>query len=278
MTRILTILLFTTLFSCKKDPLIGDTKHSYFKNYFYNSYSDSSFTILTYNVQLGFTSGEDPWDKNKIGATPNHIHDIAEIIRHANPSIILLQEVPINRSNIEVKHFIEALADSLHMNFSYGGNGPNDPYGVWPVKGIWGNATLSKFPIIEIENLEVYHEDKWKRRSVLRTKIKFNSTLFVNVYNLHHSGKGENEMEITKQFIELSKFPIIVGGDFNRGYGNPKFNLLKGLQDIFKGNIGGIDRIYTSFNDSIFQIGTIPGSNIVSDHWADFAKVKLKPK
>ena len=276
MIRILIIFFLTTLVSCKKGPQVGDTKHSYFKNYFYNSYQDSSLTILTYNIQLGFTSRQDPWDKNQIGATPNHIHEIAEIIRQVNPSIILLQEVPIDRSNIEVKLLIEALADSLNMNFAFGGHGPNDPYRIWPVKGIWGNATLSKYPIVEIENVEVYHEDKWKRRSVLRTKIKFNDNLFVNVYNLHHSGKDENEMVNTKQLMKLSKIPVVVGGDFNRSYGNPKLSLLGDLQDIFKNNIVGIDRIYTSFNDTIFQIGIISGSNIVSDHLADFAKVKLK--
>jgi endonuclease/exonuclease/phosphatase family metal-dependent hydrolase len=277
MTRILIIFLLTTLFSCKKDPPVEGTKYSYFKNYFYNSYQDSSVTVLIYNVQLGFTSSQDPWDKNQIGATPNHIYDIAEIIRQVNPSIILLQEVPINRSNIKVKHFIEALADSLKMNFAYGGDGPNDPYGVWPVKGIWGNATLSKFPIMEIENIEVYNDSKWKRRSVLRAEIKFNDNLIINVYNLHHSGTDGNEMANTKKFIDASKFPIIAGGDFNRGYGNFELNLLSGLQDIFKNNINGIDRIYSSFNDTIFQTGTISGSNIVSDHWAYFAKVKLKP-
>jgi hypothetical protein len=67
---------------------------------------------------LGFTYIQDPWDKKEIGATPKQIHDIAEIIRRVNPSIILLQEVPINRHNNEVKDFIEALADSLKMNFS----------------------------------------------------------------------------------------------------------------------------------------------------------------
>lgn len=104
---------------------------------------------MTYNIQLGFTVIQDPWDKKEIGATPNQIHDIAEIIRKVNPSIILLQEVPMDCCNNEVNDFIEALADSLKMNFSYGGHCRNGPNGGWPEKGIWGNATLSKFPIMK---------------------------------------------------------------------------------------------------------------------------------
>jgi hypothetical protein len=84
-------------------------------------------------------------------------------------------------------------------------------------------------------------------------------------------------MEKTIRFINLSKLPIIIGGDFNRKYGNSQLNLLSGLQDLFKDKNNGIDRIYTSFNDSIFRIGAIWGSNRVSDHWACFAKVELKP-
>ena len=276
MKQILLLFLVMIFFSCEKDLPIGDTKYSYFKNYFYNIYHDSSLTVLTYNIQLGFTSSQDPWNKHQIGATPKQVHDIAEIIRYINPGIITLQEVPMDRANTEVKNFIEALADSLNMNFAYGGHGKNAPNGVLPTKGVWGNAILSKFPILEIENIEVFRKSKWDRRSVLRVLIKFNDNLWVNVYNLHHTGKDENEMEKTKKFISASKLPIILGGDFNRLYGDPEFDLLNGLQDVFNSKIPTIDRIYSSLNDTIYKIGRIPGSTTVSDHSAFFAKIKLR--
>jgi endonuclease/exonuclease/phosphatase family metal-dependent hydrolase len=207
---------------------------------------------LTYNVQLGFTSNQDPWDKNQIGGTAKQIHNISEIIRKVDPNIVLLQEIPKNRSNIEIKNFLETLADSLNMNYAFGAHGRNDPTDVVPVHGIWGNAILSNFPINNIENIKVYYEDQWRTRSVLKAEVKLNDDLTINVYSLHHNGKDTNEVKNTSKFVARSKFPVIVGGDFNRRYGNPKLNLL-GLQDIFKNDIHGIDRIYCNINITLLK-------------------------
>jgi len=275
MKKITLFFLAFLLCSCEKDVPVGDTKHSYYRNHYYNSYADSSLTVLTYNVQLGFTNYQDPWDKNQTGGSAAQIHDIAEIIRRVDPDIVALQEVPIDRSNSIVKHFIEALADSLRMNFAFGGHSKNDPYGVWPVHGVWGNATLSKFPIVEIENIEVYYKGMWNRRSVLRSRISLNENLSVDVFNLHHAAKEDSEMERTKNFLATSTLPVLIAGDFNRRYADPTLSLLSNYQDLFNSHISGIDRIYSNFNDTVFGTGGIVGSNIVSDHMAYYAKIRL---
>jgi endonuclease/exonuclease/phosphatase family metal-dependent hydrolase len=275
---VLFVIILLQTSSCEKDVPVADTKHSYFKNSHYNIYTDSSLCVVTYNIQLGFRLHQDPWDRNQTGGSPQQIHDIAEILRQVTPDIVLLQEVPVNRSNVEVKHFIEALADSMNMNFAYGGHGKNDVTGMWPVQGVWGNAILSRFPVEEIENIEVYRRNQYDCRSVLRAKIKCNEERSINVYCLHHWQKQREEMERTKDFTDGSKLPLILGGDFNRSYGNPDYELISHFQDIFGTINPGIDRIYSNFHDTVYQQGFISGSNTVSDHGAFYARLRLLPQ
>jgi endonuclease/exonuclease/phosphatase family metal-dependent hydrolase len=277
MQRLLLFSFLLFIFSCKKDPPVGDTKHSYFKNNYYNEYHDTSLTVVTYNIQLGFRNGQDPWDREQRGGSPQQIHDIAEIIRRSKATIVLLQEVPINRSNVETEHFIEALSDSLDMNFAFGGHGKNDAKGVWPIHGVWGNAILSKYPIKQMENVEVFRKNDWDRRSVLRAEISLNAGRPINVYCLHHSlTLAYSEMERTRDFMNYSRLPYIAGGDFNRRYGHSDFALLSDLQDIFGSVTPGIDRIYSSLHDTVYQQGYVMGSNGVSDHGAFWCRIGLE--
>ena len=271
------LILLLFFVSCERDVPVADTKHSYFKNYYYNQYNDSSLCVVTYNIQLGFRNNQDPWDNTQMGGSPAQIHDIARVLRNVDPDIVLLQEVPIDRSNVEIEHFIEALADSMNMNFAYGGHGKNDVAGMWPVQGVWGNAVLSKYPIKAIENIEVYRRNNYDRRSVIRAEIICNNSLSINVYCLHHWAKDWDEMKRTTNFTDGSELPYILGGDFNRSFGNNDYQLIGHLHDIFASSNTGIDRIYSSFHDSIYQRGFILSSNVVSDHGAFYARIKLLP-
>ncbi len=279
MSKVLQVLLLTTLAACGLDPQFRAAKYAYCRNYVYNVCEDSSLTVVTYNIQLGFPDHLDPWNKNQTGGTPDQVHALAEVLREVNPGIVALQEVPINRANTQIKRFLEALADSLDMNLAYGSHGKNEPYGVWPVRGIWGNAILSKFPILAIENREVYYDDKWKRRSVLRATLQLREDLIIDAYSLHHSGTDAHELENTRAFVATSPYPVLVGGDFNRAYGHPGLDELGNLQDVFKKNVPGIDRIYSSLNATVYRTGFITGRYYsASDHLACYAVLKLKGK
>ncbi len=262
------ILSILTLCACSKDPVIPDPADTYFKN-LHSGYTDSVLRVVTYNIQLGFTSDQNPFDEKVMGASPEQIHQLANIIRQANPNIVLLQEVPKNRCNTLVKNFIESLADSLEMNYSFGGHGNvNDK-----CKGTWGNATLSKFKIAEIENKVVLAIDKYRTRSVLRTKIQNGEESF-NVYNLHHDGKDPDEIGNTLNFIKKSTLPLIIGGDFNRTYYDPELEL-PGLEDYLDYNYWGIDRVYGNLEVDLTLRGLISNSNKVSDHYAVFVDLKM---
>jgi endonuclease/exonuclease/phosphatase family metal-dependent hydrolase len=265
----LIILVSLFFISCSKDPVITDPDDTYFKNSHFG-YTDSLVKVVTYNVQLGFTSDQDPFNDKTLGASPEQIHQIANIIRKADPNIVLLQEVPKNRCNTVVKNFIESLADSLNMNFSFGGHGNATD----KCKGTWGNATLTKFKINAIENIVVRAVDKYKTRSVLRTELQ-NGKRSLNTFNLHHDGRDENEIGNTLNFVSESTLPLIIGGDFNRTYDNPELKL-PGFEDYFDYYFKGIDRIYGNLDAQLIFRGYINNSNKVSDHYAMFIHLKLK--
>ncbi|GAA4011125.1 hypothetical protein GCM10022408_24310 [Hymenobacter fastidiosus] len=139
---------------------------------------------MTYNVQLGFRDGQDPWDATQKGGSAAQLDSIALVLNRVHPDIICLQEVPRNRSNSATQDFTEQLAARLHMNYAFGAHGHNEPRGVQPPKGEWGNAILTRFTINSIENHENEYVSKWRRRSILAAEISVGGRP-VRVYSLH---------------------------------------------------------------------------------------------
>ncbi len=140
-------MLTILLLSCNKtqDPFDYENERtSYFKNIREQSYEDSIISCVTYNIQLGFKAGQDPWQKDVIGASAAQIQNITDLLKRINPDIVALQEVPRNRYNTEVKDFLEKLAAEMNMNYAFGSHGFNDPNGIYPVYGEWGTAILTK--------------------------------------------------------------------------------------------------------------------------------------
>jgi len=272
--------------ACKKNNAAIDysQRTAYYKNIHSINYTDSVIKCVTFNIQLGF-SDADPWNSAHIGGTPGHIQKMKEYIDVVKPDIICLQEVPRNRYNTEVKNFIETLATTLNMNYAFGSNGYNDPYGIEPVKGEWGNAILSKYPITAISNVENEYESIWERRSILTADMVINGKT-IRVHSLHFLPTANAENNALLYFKRTSGLPQLIMGDFNLS----RLPLLEANQftDVFKADavngmlFNSIDRIlhtkdqFTTLNmgyisDSIF----IPRYQI-SDHLANYATLKLK--
>jgi endonuclease/exonuclease/phosphatase family metal-dependent hydrolase len=114
---------------------------------------------------------------------------------------------------------------------------------------------------------------------VLRATLQLREDLIIDAYSLHHSGTDAHELENTRAFVATSPYPVLVGGDFNRAYGHPGLDELGNLQDVFKKNVPGIDRIYSSLNATVYRTGFITGRYYsASDHLACYAVLKLKGK
>ena len=153
-----------------------------------------------------------------------------------------LQEVPLNRSNAVLKHFLDTLAVAMDMNYAFGSHGYNDPDGVWPVQGEWGNAILTKFRIKGIQNVQVEYISKWEKRSLLDAEIELNPGRSLHVVSLHYLPSGG--VPNTVAHLQTVAGPVIVMGDFNMTGDIPGFAGL-GLQDADSlGPYVQIDRIF----------------------------------
>lgn len=211
--------LLLLLAACRKDEAQYEQRFSYFRNIHVQQGDDTVLRVMTYNIQLGFPAGSDPWNKGHTGGTPAHIDTLATFLKATGVDIIALQEVPLNRSNIVVKELLDSLAHKLQMNYAFGAHGYNDAYGSgYPVVGQWGCAILSNYPIESIDNREVSYLDVWTRRSTLKAHIRLNATKVVDVYSLHHKPMQDyTDLRKTADFVHESSGPAIVCGDFNTG-------------------------------------------------------------
>ncbi|MBX9448829.1 MAG: hypothetical protein KL787_03560 [Taibaiella sp.] len=184
---------FLLLFiQCNKPVPVPDYEN-HRTSFLYNNYPskpfDSTIKILTLNMHLGFKYTQDPWNKYETGGTDDHLEALAGLLNEFDADVIALQEVPLNRANTINKDYIEKLAKHLRMNVAFGAHGYNDATGIYPVYGEWGNAILSKFQILEINNIEIVRISEWEKRSMLVASIKVNDDLTFALANIHYIPK-----------------------------------------------------------------------------------------
>lgn len=193
-----------------------DERISYFSNIKEINHIKPNFyyTFMTYNIQMGFDKYGDPWDRKQTGGTENNLMRLVEAIRSVDPDVVALQEVASDRSNTKIKNQIEVLAEKLNMNYAYGAHGKNTPGGFWS-RGIWGNAILSKYKILSIQNHEIFYENEWKRRSCLEATIELPEGL-TTVFSTHFEFEDiEGHVRNTINLIQKSINPVVLMGDFN---------------------------------------------------------------
>lgn len=238
------------LISCDKNlPDYAHHRTAYFKNLHEQNFSDTTLVCATFNIQLGFPATKDPWNSALTGADSLQIEHIAAMIRQVDADVVALQEVPRNRYNAVIKDFIEQLATRLDMNYAFGAHGYNDPTGIYPVHGEWGNAILSKYTITGIENIEVSVVDQWQKRSILSARLKLNDSFSLNAISLHYdNGLGEMNEAIANTRIYLRQLnePVVLMGDSNYQWEVEKYYTEfegEGLADADSSSLTGIDRI-----------------------------------
>src|SRR5690625_256275 len=139
---------------------------------------------------------------------------IAEVIRKEDPDLVALQEVDVNnRRSGEDLHQAEAIAEELGMYFHFAK--AIDYQG-----GFYGNAVLSKFPILDRMDVElpamegVETEDRvWAgiKVDVQGTELWFGSTHLD--FKTEENNLYQSDMLI-RAFAEMY-IPVIIAGDFN---------------------------------------------------------------
>ncbi len=140
---------------------------------------------------------------------------IIEIVAHHAPDIALLQEVDDGVPRSRELDLARVLAEALgYPHFAVGHN-------VTLRKGRYGNATLSRFPILSERNIDLTIGIR-KRRGCQHTRIALAPGRVLDVFNLH---LGLSARERHKQVDLLARAPefahvdphapCLVAGDFN---------------------------------------------------------------
>lgn len=148
---------------------------------------------------------------------------IVEVIHQLDVDVAMLQEVDggVARSNRD--HQVELLAEQLGLRY-YTWFPNVDVRG----GGQYGNAILSRYPIIESMNLDLSIRFK-KRRSALHAVLRVRHDdvdRTVHLYNMHLGLARYERRRQLRMFLDSHPFqnlhhdtPIVVGGDLNDVYG-----------------------------------------------------------
>lgn len=161
------------------------------------STSQNTIRVVSYNIHFGANAKGKP-----------AISTISDFITTIAPDILCLQEV--DRKTVRSLFLDQSsrLSEDLSMEMVFGKVDDVLP-------GTTGNAILSKFPILSVENKIL---PSWKyKRSALKATIKTPSGN-INVINAHLSLSKDirrKQIEIVKDWILEYRLPTILMGDFN---------------------------------------------------------------
>jgi endonuclease/exonuclease/phosphatase family metal-dependent hydrolase len=148
------------------------------------------------------------------------IHELREGLRNLSPDLVFLQEVAgLNRRHAlrfdtwpgEGQHEFLAGGELEHV---YGRNRVHQ-------HGHYGNAVLSRFPIVSSENEDI-SDHRFERRGLLHTVVrvpgwKRNLHCICVHLSLHERGRRRqlDAMAARLQLLADPRLPVIIAGDFN---------------------------------------------------------------
>jgi endonuclease/exonuclease/phosphatase family metal-dependent hydrolase len=218
---------------------------------------------------------------------------IVRILHHHNADVVLLQEVDDGAPRSRELDMARELARELgYPHFAVGHN-------VSLRRGRYGNATLSRLPILRERNIDLSLETSWIRRGCQHTTVALlPGGPALEIFNLHlglSARERDLQVSLLARSSELagldSAAPCLVAGDFNdwRSLLRPTFTNGLGFQcatDRRPGRLrrsararplltfpslsprGGLDRIY--FRGALHLLGVrrcrLQVSRVASDH------------
>ncbi len=167
--------------------------------------------VVTYNIHKGFS----PFN-TRVG-----LHELKEQLHLMRPDVVFLQEVLGEHRGHATRHEdwpqasqYEFLADQLWQDYAYGKNA------VYP-QGHHGNAILSRFPIIESDNVDI-SAHKLENRGLLHCVIEVpgwrEKLHCVNVHlGLGQRGRMKQLQAIRDRIEDMvpAHAPLLIAGDFN---------------------------------------------------------------
>ena len=174
--------------------------------------------LMTYNLHCGF----DPWGDLDLEA-------IARVIEAEQPDVVALQEVPrgwVINGSVDA---ITWLSRRLGMVYAFAGTA--DP--------LWGNAILSRRPILDAQAFDLPPGELLLRRGFLVARFDFGGGRELQVIDthFHHPGAGSAVRELQSRAILDhwgGRERTAILGDLNATPGDPEIEMLRreGLNDV----------------------------------------------
>lgn len=173
--------------------------------------SSGTIRVLSFNIHKGFGTGNLSFTLAKI----------KKAITALNLDIVFLQEVQGEHASKAKKHSdwpkesqFEFLADQTWKHFAYGKNAIY-------ADGHHGNAILSKFPIVEWENIDI-STNAFERRGALYARLEVPHqeqslhclNLHLNMFKAGRVIQIERVCSLIEQRVKEDE-RLIVAGDFN---------------------------------------------------------------
>lgn len=182
----------------------------------------NTLRVMTYNIHHGIGS-DGKLDLDRIAA----------LIKTQNVDIVALQEVDRGTTRTSRRDLPAELGRLTGMEFHFGKN--IDYQG-----GGYGNAILSRFPILEATNVLYQMLTPHEQRGLLQCLLDVHGRklLFMSTHLDYHNNDAERALDaktIKAAMDAHTNAPAILCGDFNEGPGSPTYKrLAEFLADTWK--------------------------------------------
>lgn len=251
--------------------------------------------VLTYNIKGGEGAVNRWHGRERDYLDLDHV---AALIREHSPDVVSLQEIALIGSRGAVENQVAHLADLLGYAHAFAPvDGASQLHAGGPAgRDFWGNAVLSRFPILDHR----VHELCWGRprecRSLLETRLLVGSQLLtfaaVHLSYLWRTAFGQaREMA---SLLSHSEGPVIIAGDLNAAAGSAELSPLHSVFDDAFSLIGvpfrdprrfsypsgpraerDLDHVFVSADVHVCSCRVLIDEDGVSDHNPVLAEVSL---
>jgi endonuclease/exonuclease/phosphatase family metal-dependent hydrolase len=194
----------------------------------------NTFRVMTYNIHHGLgTDGKIDLER------------IAALIKTQKVDIVALQEVDRGTVRIERKDLPAELAKLTGMHVCFEKN-------IGYQGGQYGNAILSRFPILQKTNVHYQMLKPHEQRGLLQCVLDVHGRklLFMSTHLDYHNDDAERALDVKTIKAAADANPgvaVIVAGDFNEGPGSRTYNRLSEfLTDTWKAVGQGAGHTFSS--------------------------------
>lgn len=197
-------------------------------------------TVATYNIHKGFSH----FNRRVV------VHELRDRLRELDADIVFLQEVQGEHTrhaerfhNYPIGAQHEFIAEEIWPHCAYGKNAVYEA-------GHHGNAILSRFPIMQSQNMDV-SAHRFESRGLLHCEIDLAGQP-VHCVCIHFGLFARGRRQQARVLVEYvrnhvpSSAPLVIAGDFNdwRNQTGRTMAIDLGMQDVFHLHGGGPARSY----------------------------------